>query len=185
MGGKMKFEMIKPEDKKYYNEIFYILLKYKKFLKNPNKKTISIMTSYLIKILFCIFFILYCLFFYFVFNSLFFIFFAGYFLFAGLLNTILFFRTKKQINSILSHDNKRTITLDDKKVEYMDINKSYRDPWSSIKYVLLNKYSIVFLPISKESALIALPIEKKNDVIKLLKEYGLENLIKGEYNEEK
>ena len=79
--------------------------------------------------------------------------FVGYFLFATFLNCLLALKLKKHINEIKSKDNKRTIAIYDKKIEYMDFNKTYRNSWKDIKYVLFNKYSIVFLPVSKDNAI--------------------------------
>lgn len=176
----MKIEMTKPGNRQYYNEIFYISLKYKKFLKKPNKRVIGIFKDYMIRILFCIFFSLYALICYKIFNSVLFLVFVGYFLFATFLNCILALKIKNQIKYILSSNNKRSIVIDDKKVEYMDLNKTYRNKWENIKYILLNKNSIVFLPASKQSAMIALPITKKKDVLKILKDLNKEDLIRGE-----
>ena len=112
----MIIEMTKSGNKEYYNEIFYIVLKYKKFLKKPNKRAISVFTSYTIRILFCVFFSLYSLLCYKFLKSVIFLVFVGYFLFATFLNWLLVLKLKKHINEIKSKDNKRTITIDDKKI---------------------------------------------------------------------
>ena len=71
----------------------------------------------------------------------------------------------------------KTINIEKDYISYKDNNKSFRVEFDDLKYVVINKYSICFIPKNKLSALISINVEYKKDVIDALSKYKKDYLI--------
>ena len=152
------------ENKKFFDEFYYIALNCGSFRKHPNKKARSA-TKYLI-FLAILFFV----------SSIALMFvpdadllsFALYIVFFYLVITLIIIKrhTKKMCseNSIIKIDEDGIETVYENKI-------STTLYWNYIEHIIINKYSICVIPKSNYSILIGIEISSKDEVIKCLKKY--------------
>lgn len=177
----LTYEFTEPLGKNYYEESYYIYKHYKEFIATPKKNThlvlneLKIATAlYAIIAIFCAFVFV---FFSKQYNILFIVLmtifelFFVYFLY-------LYSAYKKAIHKLLSDkDNKKVLTIDETKIEFADKCKTFSTHWDNIKYVLLEKHCICFLPHANTGILFFLPIEYSKEVTNFLISIGKAELI--------
>jgi hypothetical protein len=71
----------------------------------------------------------------------------------------------------------KEIDLSKSKIVYKDNEKEMISNMDQISCILINKYSICFLPKERTGVLIALPVDYKKDIVKFLKQEKLEELL--------
>ena len=173
----LKLKVTERGSREFYEEFYYIVASYGKVIKNPQKKASSILKNNII------YFILTGLLI--ILLYLFFIFDKDYISFT--LATILLFALalfirmdrsiRKIINSLMEYKGTKEIILSKNKIVYKDNDKEMVSNMDQISCVLINKYSICFLPKERTGVLIALPVEYKKDIIKFLKDEKLKDLL--------
>lgn len=184
----MKIEFENCSDTKevfnFFNEIYGIDMFHKKYLDNPSRKVVPILTKYIQYFLFCL--------------LLFIVFLALYLsdksilclivtIFYGIL-VVLSFAVYISIKSILKRkvkeqvDKKNSaINVDKEKIIYSfnitDYSSKTTIPWDSIQYVLFNKHSIFFFSKTKDTSRFACSIDNKDKIIKMLDKFDKNDLI--------
>ena len=173
----MKLVIKERGSKDYYNEFLYVAFNYKKILNNPNKKAKKITNSLLLYGLFIILSILLFIYFYKTDNSKLYLVFIGMFIFILLADIFMLFFSCNRIKEYMNEKGSKTINIEKDFISYKDNNKSFRVDFDDLKYVVINKYSICFIPKNKLSALISVNIEHKKDVIDAFLKYKKDYLI--------
>ena len=170
----MEIEINKKPTRDFYDELLYITTNYKKYLDNRNKlakQTTSAVTKYLI---FTIIGVIFSLSSYLIFDK------DNFFLLTGaifaicMILSIIYLRIiKNNMNLLLtnSEKNKSTLIIDDKNVSLKKDSSTTKISWNTIDSILINKYSIIFLPGEIINPYIAIPSTYKKEVITALKKY--------------
>lgn len=160
----MIFKSIEKENKKFFDEFYYIALNCRSFRKHPTKKARSA-TKYLV-FLAILFFV----------SSIALMFVPELELISFMLFIIFFYLVIILI--IIKRHTKITfnesvyIKIDEDGIEDIYENKiSTKLYWDYIEHIIINKYSICVVPKSSYSILIGTDISNKDDIIKALKKY--------------
>lgn len=180
----MKFSIKERGSRDYYNEFLYIVFNYKMFLKNPYKKAHKLTNMLLYYGIMLLLFIGLFIYFYIDESSNFYLIFIGFFSFVFLLDVFILISGIKRINNYVNDKDTKHISIEKDYIEYKDNSKSFKVKFKDIKYVIMNKYSICFLPSSLNNAIISITIEYKNDIINVLKKFKREELIIDNWKEE-
>ena len=84
----------------------------------------------------------------------------------------------KQIEDYMRVTGNRAIEINDKGIESIDEEKIVRIKWEDIYRIIINKYTICFVPEEKNSKIfMSISKEYKNEVIEGLKNYKKETLL--------
>ena len=162
----------------FYDEFLYVLSNYKAIIKNPNKKAhrLSYVTIELILVSFVMMIITGIISFSFNENELYkYILYFFYFLFV--FSIFYFILIKKRIKALKNVNDIITLKFEDEYLEYLTSNNNYQVKWKAIKYIVINKYSICFIPIENNIPMIGVSIDYQQDTLKAIKEVKQEELI--------
>ena len=174
----MKIEIDKKSDKNYYDEIMYVKSYYRK-IKINHKRKITKLSSEFIKYLILIFiFMILTILLYLYFKDTFYIYIIvvyGLLLMFDLY--LLYTSSKKTINYINGLEDKETINITDTYVKHTSINSVYKINWEDMECILVNKYSICFIPKTGSSGIISVPIEYRHKVVETIKKYNKQKLL--------
>lgn len=180
---KIEFEKCSgtKEDFKFFNEIYGIDMLRKKFLDNPSRKAVPILTKYVQYFLFCLLFFIIFLFLYLNEKSVLYLIvtiFYGILVVLSLtfyiaIKFVIKSRVKEQVDSVINVDNEKIIYSSKKNNDSRKITIL----WDSIQYVLVNKHSIYFFPKTKETSSFACSIDNKDKIIKMLDKFDKNDLI--------
>ena len=152
------------ENKKFFDEFYYIALNCGSFRKHPNKKARSA-TKYLV-FLAILFFV----------SSTALMFVPGADLLSFALYVVFFYliillMVIKRHTKKMGNENS-LIKIDEDGIETIYENKiSTKLYWNYIEHIIINKYSICVVPKSNYSILIGIEISSKDEVIECLKKY--------------
>ena len=173
---------VKEREKSFFDECLYITNFFPRVLRKPNKKVMSATRAFLRTL---IGYLIYTIIFIFIgindnFDTLTVIFLVIFLLF-GLLCFIYFLNVKKQIKFYMNDDGKSSffeINEDGVKVESY-IGTSSLLKWDLVKYIIINKETISFLPdkISVTSVVLFVSTKYKDEVVNAIKKYNKEELI--------
>lgn len=180
----MKFSIKERGSKEYYNEFLYVAFNYKMFLKNPHKKTHKLTNMLLYYGIMLLLFIGLFIYFYMDESNSFYLICTGIFIFVFILDVFIYISCIKRIKNYINDKGIKHVNIEKEYVEYKDDNKSFKVKFKDIKCVIMNKYSICFIPNSLNNAIISMTIEYKNDIINVLKKYKREELIINNWKEE-
>lgn len=173
----MKITIDKRGSREYYEEFLFVVSNYRRYRRKPNTKAqtyskymrnnyiviglcllILGLYSYISKDRLYLALILVCI--------------------ALLCYTIYYHHnTNEMIKAYLNDTSIKTLEIDKEGVCYTDPTKSYKLKWENIKYILINKYSISFIPENASMVVISTDLEYKDQVFKALKEVNKENLV--------
>ena len=158
------------ENKNYYEEIMYITSNYYIFKKRRKIKAHSLSKIYLLyiilsSILFIIFLFIPSL-----------IALSSIFLTTLIISIYLFIETNYKLKEFLKKTNS-IVTIDETGITMIDNISSIKLYWNAIEKIILNKYSIAFIPTNFSSFIIFIPINKKDDLIKALEKYNKKYLL--------
>lgn len=166
--------------KKYLDESFSVSRHYKQLVNNPQKKIVPYIRERIyITIGITVYVIAMILIFDNgpIFNS-FIIGFMTLTLFVYIRNIVL---TYKYISTRSKKESNATLSINEDKIVFTNNNDhiTYECLWNNVKYILISKYCISFIPINNEVVgfLISIPIDYKNDCFKLFNEYKKIDLI--------
>lgn len=172
----MKLEISTPGPREYYDEMLYVLSYYKKIKKNPRVKVHSL-TKYLS--VFIVLLIIYIAIMFIAnktFHDLLFIYLAGissillaYYIFV-LLNA------NKRIKEYINNTGTKIIEINDEGVRFKDDKRDFLINWSSIHSIVINNYSICFIPEDMSNIVVSISSEYANEVLKGIKEVNKEDL---------
>ncbi len=173
----MKFEFKERESRSFYDEILFVAAYYKKIINNKYKKVTKLSTYMIKNIIISLLLIIVIGFYYYkTMNKL------NFFMLGILIAIVLYciyylIFIKKRIDAFVNYKGKMTITINDKKIEYKDENNSFKADWDQIAFILVSKYSICFIPKTRENAMITLNSENKDKLISVLEKYNKKDLL--------
>lgn len=162
----MEIEMNKVESDAYYNEVLAIISNYKNLVENPRQKIKGLnrqaITLTVISVAFLVVFSV--LYLQNRSNTLYLIV-VAIFAVAFVLGIIYNILIRRRISKFRNKGSDRKLVIEDDYVELTVGNEKSRLEMSEIQYVLINKYSISFIPNKANSILIAIGISYKSDVL--------------------
>ena len=162
----MEIEMNKIESDAYYNEVLAIVSNYKKLVDNPRQKIKGLnrqaITLTVISVAFLVVFSV--LYLQNRSNTLYLIV-VAIFAVAFVLGIIYNVLIRRRISKFKNKGSDRKLVIEEDYVELTVGNEKSRLEMSEIQYVLINKYSISFIPNKPNSTLIAIGISYKEDVL--------------------
>ena len=173
----MKIEIKEREKNSYYDELLYITSNYKKIFNNPRKRVHplsleAIVLGCLSVLLLILFIILYK-------NNT-----NRMYLFGEYISTLLiilsviyYFLIRKRISSLKNVKGIITISIEEEFVKFLSKKTRYKVAWQDVKYVLINKNSICFIPKKSGMILISLSTKYKDKVISRITKLDKSNLI--------
>lgn len=160
----MEIKVDKRGPKEYYEEYYFVLSRYKQLIKKPNSKAYQF-TKYLISyFVFGVFGLLLDVFFYLTFKNNLFIFCGGMFALILVYDLYVYYNGKKVINTLMNDNKTKYIDINNDYVSYKDDLNEYKVEWKDIKYIIVNKYSIVFLPVDISKLVISISSEYLDQV---------------------
>lgn len=173
----MKIEFKNRGSREYFDEVLYIATYINKFIKKPNRKVHRLTKFYRNYLIFIIIYLLLMIWFYIKYKDLLFIFLLGFmslllvFVLKGLIIT------NKRIKYYLEEKNNKSIEFDTKTIKYIDKIKTLSIDWKDVKNIIINNYSIIFLPVNNTLPVIAIDKQYKDQVDEVIKKYSKEELI--------
>ena len=158
--------MNKIESDAYYNEVLAIVSNYKKLVDNPRQKIKGLnrqaITLTVISVAFLVVFSV--LYLQNRSNTLYLIV-VAIFAVAFVLGIIYNVLIRRRISKFKNRGSDRKLVIEEDYVELTVGNEKSRLGMSEIQYVLINKYSISFIPNKANSTLIAIGIRYREDVL--------------------
>ena len=158
--------MNKIESDAYYNEVLAIVSNYKKLVDNPRQKIKGLNRQAITLTVISVAFLVVFSFLYLQnrSNTLYLIV-VAIFAVAFVLGIIYNVLIRRRISKFKNRGSDRKLVIEDDYVELTVGNEKSRLGMSEIQYVLINKYSISFIPNKTNSTLIAIGIRYKEDVL--------------------
>ena len=158
--------MNKIESDAYYNEVLAIVSDYKKLVKNPRQKIKGVNRQAITLTVISVAFLVVFSFLYLQnrSNTLYLIV-VAIFAIAFVLGIIYNVLIRRRISKLKNRGSDRKLVIEDDYVELTVGNEKSRLEMSEIQYVLINKYSISFIPNKANSTLIAIGISYREDVL--------------------
>ena len=158
--------MKKIESDAYYNEVLAVVSDYKKLVKNPRQKIKGLnrqaVTLTVIAVAFLVVFSV--LYLQNRSNSIYLIV-VVIFAIAFVLGIIYNVLIRRRISKLKNRGSVRKLVIEDDYVELTVGNEKSRLEMSEIQYVLINKYSISFIPNKANSTLISIGISYREEVL--------------------
>lgn len=166
----MELIVDKNGTKEYYDEMLFVISRFNKYSKKPNVKA-QLLTKFLFKyLIFDLLGIVLAICFYIIFHNNYFIFMMGAIVLIMIYTIILYNNAKKQINNYLNDTSIKRIIIDNDYIRYRNDSVDYKISLADIKYIIVNKYSVVFLPNNINTICISLSIEYLDFVKEALKD---------------
>ncbi|WP_458406247.1 hypothetical protein [Methanobrevibacter sp.] len=170
----MEIGIDKIGSKEYYGEVLSVMSNYAKLVKNPNQKirplTAQAIILTVISLVFLVIFTIlyiqdqsYALYFYVVLI----------FAVAFILGIIYYILINRRISNLKNISGDRKLIIEDDFVEMNVGDEKTRLEISQIKYVIINKYSISFLPQNNSLKLIAVSVDYKEEILKAIKDKNI------------
>ena len=162
----MEIKLNKIESDAYYNEVLAIVSNYKKLVKNPRQKIKGVNRQAITLTVISVAFLVVFSFLYLQnrSNTLYLIV-VAIFAIAFVLGIIYNVLIRRRISKLKKRGSDRKLVIEDDYVELTVGNEKSRLEMSEIQYVLINKYSISFIPNKANSTLIAIGISYREDVL--------------------
>ena len=162
----MEIKLNKIESDAYYNEVLAIVSNYKKLVKNPRQKIKGVNRQAITLTVISVAFLVVFSFLYLQnrSNTLYLIV-VAIFAIAFVLGIIYNVLIRRRISKLKNRGSDRKLVIEDDYVELTVGNEKSRLEMSEIQYVLINKYSISFIPNKANSTLIAIGISYREDVL--------------------
>lgn len=166
--------------KAYLEEAYSIVFHYNKLIHNPSKKILPYVRERIYITIALIAYFVFCIV---IFDNghIFNWFIMGLMFLAVILLLRDIIIASKYISKRSKETSNSILTIDEDKVILKNNNMhvTYECTWENIKYILISKNCVSFIPINKEVGfLISIPIDYKDECLKLLEKYNKSNLIK-------
>lgn len=162
----MEIKLNKIESDAYYNEVLAIVSNYKNLVKNPRQKIKGVnrqaITLTVISLAFLVVFSV--LYLQNRSNTLYLIV-VAIFAIALVMGIIYNILIRRRISKLKNKGSDRKLVIEEDYVELTVGNEKSRLEISEIQYVLINRYSISFIPNKTHSTLIAIGIRYRDDVL--------------------
>ena len=173
----MKIVITDHDKKEYYDELLYVSSHYKKFLNNPNRKAKgegqnTLVWTILAAVILVIFLIMF-----FTTKSMTNLYVAG--LYMLILAYALYYLSivNKRIDLMMNDGLNKTVEINDQYIEYEDGKQTLRIKWDEIAYVMIQKYSICFLPKSPTSLFVTISRLYEDQVLEAVQKAGKDSLV--------
>ncbi len=174
----MKLEITKRGSKEFYDEVLYVISKYNNIINNPYIKIHGLRKDGLyLGLVSLICSIISILMYFKDQNEKIYLYIGYFFAFLVILSIIYFIIIINRIKKLRESDDKIIIRFDNKKIYYARNKLKYDINWEDIIYIIINKYSINFIPKDKNNILLSISIEYQDKVIEAIKNYKHEELI--------
>ena len=170
----MEIELDKIESNNYYGEVLAVMSNYLKLVKNPKKKIRGTNTEALLLTGIALVFLV-------IFTGLYlmdktytlYLYVIIIFSIALILGIVYNVLIHRRISKLKNNDLDKKLIIEDDYVEMNIGEEQFRLNFKDMHWIILNKYSITFLPKIKGEKLIAIEIKYKNQVISNIKEKSL------------
>ena len=162
----MKIEVKESGKKEYYDEFLYVVNNYKRFKKNPHKKAYEFSKCLFLYEIFLIISILLFTLFYIQDKNLIFMFIIGMLSLIFVFVLLFLSTTKKQIKTLLNIHVGKIIDINNNYIGFKDNQNDIKIKWEDIEVIIINKYSICFIPKKLSSSIISISTDYKNEVIR-------------------
>ena len=160
----MELVMNNEETSEYYDEVLYVGTNYGKFIKNPRRKITGLKRYALILTAISLIFLV-------IFSILtvtqkkdIYFYIVILFSVAFVLGIVYYILIGYRISKFISRDVTKKLIIENDNIEFVVGDDVYKLPKSEIQYVLINRYSICFIPRTK-TAIISADIKYKNQIL--------------------
>ncbi|MBQ6098556.1 MAG: hypothetical protein IJL02_01675 [Methanobrevibacter sp.] len=170
----MEIEIDKTESNNYFGEVLAVMSNYQKLAENPKRKIRglnfqAIALTGIAAVFLMIFTALYLL----DPNYTSFLYVIIIFLVALFLGIIYIILIRRRISRLKNNNSDKKLIIEDDYVEMHIGDEQFRLNFTDMQWIILNRYSITFLPKTKGATLIAVEIKYKDTVIKSIKDKSL------------
>jgi membrane protein implicated in regulation of membrane protease activity len=154
----------------YYGEVLAVKSNYSKLVKNPRQKirglnSQAILLTGIAFVFLVIFAVLYLMS-----PSMLYLAVIIIFSIALILGIIYIFLVNRRISKFRNNDSHKKLIIEDEYVEMHMGDEQFRLNFEDMHWIILNKYSITFIPKTEGAPLIAVEIKYKNQVIGNIKD---------------
>ena len=170
----MEIKIDKIESNEYYGEVLAVMSNYSKLVKNPAQKIRglnrqAILLTGISVVFLAIFSILYLL------NQSYapYLFVIAIFSIALFLGIIYIVLINRRISKLKNNNSDKKLIIEEDHVEMHIGDEQFTLNFDDMQWIILNRYSITFLPKNKDDSLIAIGIRYKSQVISNIKEKSL------------
>ena len=167
-----------PSDKEFYNELLYVTTKYARVLVNPHMKMRKVTNSFLFTIILCVLSELLLLYIYLKNKNILVLILIILVVLLLLMTLIYLVRALSFIKNESNNGGGSTVDITKTGVRLTKGKKmDYKIEWNDIKSIIINKYSITFIPVKRSFLMIGVNIIHKDDIIKAIKEVKKESIL--------
>ena len=173
----MKIEFNNKSSKEYIDEVFYVATYASKFRRRPDRRVYQLTKYYTFYLIFSIIYLFILGMLYLTYKESIFVSAFVIFFFLLLLVILLLIKNNKRIKYFLNNEITKTIEFNKDTIKYIDKHKTLTIEWSNIKKILINKYSIIFLPDNNMLPFISVDVKYLNKIMEAIKKYDKEKLV--------
>ena len=173
----MRLEITERGPKEFYDEVMYISANYRKYRANPEKRPRSqtkVYTGYCAASLLVILVFLWD---YFRDHQGIFLLLSGMMLVCFILLVVLVLGMKKRVNLMMNEQGTKVVEINESGVKYESEQQDLRMKWSNISNVIINKNSIIFMPVSEAQLMISVWTGYKEEILKGIEASGHMDLV--------
>ena len=163
--------------KDFFGEFQAIRLRFKKIIKKPNMKLKSVFRSFSRAIVCYIVLNILSVILYQLSLEPAWLFTIGVVTFATILYIVLLLAMEKSYREFLKLADSSVIEIDETGISLEKGDQFFEMKWEAITHILINQYSIACLPDAPSKIMLAFDLEKKDEIIKGIIEYGHQDLI--------
>lgn len=170
----MEIEIDKTGSDNYYGEVLAVMSNYSKLVKKPRQKirglnSQAILLTGISVVFLVIFAVLYLM----SPNTAPYLYVIIIFSAALILGLVYIFLVNRRISKFKNDDSHKKLIIEDEYVEMRIGDEQFRLAFKDMQWIILNRYSITFLPKNEGATLMAVEIKYKNQVIGNIKEKSL------------
>lgn len=170
----MELLLDKENSTKYYDEVLAVLSNYKKLVKNPRKKVRGLTsTAVSLTLIALVFMIVFTVLYLRDMSYSLYLYIDILFIAAVILGIIYYALIKRRISKFKEVDSDKKIIIEDEYVELHIGGDEFRLNFTDMQWIVINKYSITFLPNVEGVRLIAINNKYTGQVLDNIKEKSL------------
>lgn len=170
----MEIKIDSAESKSYYGEVLAVMSNYLKLVENPRQKVRGLDSqAMLLTGIAAVFLVIFAVLFMLDSGNTLYLFVVIIFLIALLLGIIYNLLVFRRISKLKNNDPNKKLVIEDEYVELHIGDERFRLDLKDIHWIILNKYSITFLPKIEGASLIAISIKYKSQVIDNIEDKSL------------
>ena len=173
----MEFKIKNNGSKEFYDEFLYVVTQYKKIKNNPEKKAYRMTRYLIIYILFVLAGMLLFGFMYSGHKNLIWAALIGMYSLLLVYLVIYLVNLTKKIKTYIDMEDEQIINIDDKGVKISSGENAFTINWDDIANIVVNKYSICFIPKTAANFLMSVSVEYIDNVVEAIKKVNRESLL--------